>query len=80
MLGRWKSDAMFTYLRVQAATVAHNFSARMLQHGHYTFTPTNANLRFLLPNQTPANLITILDDDTSYDDIAAEDELLPPTP
>ncbi len=80
MLGRWKSDAMFTYLRVQAATVAHNFSARMLQHGHYTFTPTNANLRFHLPNQTPANLITLLDDDTSYDDIAADEELLPPTP
>ena len=80
MLGRWKSDAMFTYLRVQAATVAHNFSERMLQHGHYTFTPTNANLRFNLPNQARANLIAPVDDDVSYNDVTADEDLLPPTP
>ena len=57
MLGRWKSDAMFTYLRVQAATIAHNFSALMLRHGNYTFTPVNSNLRFHLPDQAPADLV-----------------------
>ena len=72
MLGRWKSDAMFTYLRVQAATIAHNFSTLMLQHGNYTFTPVNSNLRFLLPDQAPVDLVTLVDDQSDYTDLPDE--------
>ena len=68
MLGRWKSDAMFTYLRFQAATIAHKFSALMLRHGDYTFTPINSNLRFDLPDQAPADLITLVDNQSDYTD------------
>ena len=39
LLGRWKSDAMFRYLRVQATTHALALSQRMLDHGAYTFAP-----------------------------------------
>ena len=37
LLGRWLSDAMFRYLRVQAAT--KRLSQLMLEHGTYTFAP-----------------------------------------
>lgn len=39
LLGRWKSDAMLRYLRVDAHANNHNFAQRMLAAGHYTFTP-----------------------------------------
>ena len=39
LLGRWKSDAMFRYLRVQATTHALALSQRMLDHGAFTFAP-----------------------------------------
>ena len=54
LLGRWKSDAMLRYLCIQAATHAHNYAQRMLDHGKYTFTPQaflNENL--WLPNEAP---------------------------
>ena len=54
LLGRWKSDAMLRYLRIQAATHAHNYAQRMLDHGKYTFAPQaflNENL--WLPNEAP---------------------------
>ncbi|NJR31298.1 hypothetical protein HC762_00695 [bacterium] len=41
LLGRWKSDAMFRYLRIQAAVHSQEFSQRMLDHGAYTFVPAN---------------------------------------
>ena len=37
LLGRWKSDAMFRYLRIQAAMHSHRYSKRMLEHGGYSF-------------------------------------------
>jgi hypothetical protein len=37
LLGRWKSDAMLRYLRIQAMTPG--FSQRMLANGSYTFHP-----------------------------------------
>lgn len=39
LLGRWKSDAMFRYLRVQATSSSGQYSQRMLDHGTYTFAP-----------------------------------------
>ena len=51
LLGRWKSDAMFRYLRVQAATA--NFSQQMLDAGNFTFTPSVFK-RAGLPNEAPA--------------------------
>ena len=39
LLGRWKSDAMFRYLRIQAHTLTTNLSQQMLDHGSYTFAP-----------------------------------------
>ena len=57
-LGRWKSDAMLRYLRIQAATYAHHYSQRMLDHGAYTFAPQalrhNGNW---LPNQALAPVV-----------------------
>ena len=40
LLGRWKSDAMLRYLRIQAASHAHNYAQLMLDNGSYTFTPS----------------------------------------
>ena len=50
LIGRWKSDAMFHCLRVQATTSAH--SQLMLDAGDFTFTPSVFE-RAGLPNETP---------------------------
>lgn len=63
LLGRWKSDAMLRYLRIQAHTVSAHFSQRMLDHGGYTFAPgtyDNANTDDPLPEQTPAAFLEVL--------------------
>ena len=39
LLGRWQSDAMLTYLRVQAAARRHNCSQHMLENGRFTCKP-----------------------------------------
>ena len=39
LLGRWKSDAMLRYLRIQAHTQSAHYSQRMLDHGAFTFAP-----------------------------------------
>ena len=39
LLGRWKSDAMFRYLRVQATSLTHNLSNTMLAYGSFSFQP-----------------------------------------
>ena len=44
----------------------------MLRHGNYTFTPINSNLRFHLPDQTPADLVTLVDDQSDYADLDDE--------
>ena len=57
LLGRWKSDAMFRCLRVQAATSA--FSQLMLDHGAFTFAPSVYQRRGA-PQQTPAPVAALL--------------------
>ena len=49
-LGRWRSDAMLTCLRPQAVTALDHLSARMVEHGSYTFTP-GAHMLDQLPNE-----------------------------
>jgi hypothetical protein len=55
LLGHWKSDAMFRYLRIQVHIHQDNISQRMLDHGSYTFAPGKfvvaANMP--LPRETP---------------------------
>ena len=57
LLGRWKSDAMFRYLRVQAAS--STFSRQMLAHGAFTFAPSTYAQRGL-PQQAPAAVAALL--------------------
>jgi len=37
LVGRWRSDAMLRYLRVQANNITNDHSQAMLKHGAYTF-------------------------------------------
>lgn len=66
LLGRWKSDAMFRYLRIQAATHTHNYAQLMLDHGSYTFVPTSFQTAGL-PREAPATLHEILTHEDLYD-------------
>ena len=63
LLGRWKSDAMFRYLRVQAAT--STFSQTMLDHGAFTFAPS-AYANRALPREAPAPVAALLQHDQLY--------------
>lgn len=47
LLGRWRSDAMLRYLRVQAASSTHQFAQIMLDHGAYTFDAKNLDPDFI---------------------------------
>ncbi len=60
LLGRWRSDAMFRYLQVQAVVQSRNLASLMLQHGRYTFAP-GVNTDDLLPRETPPEVINLLD-------------------
>ena len=66
LLGRWKSDAMLRYLRIQAATVANNFAQLMLDHGSYTFAPQVFSAAGL-PNETPPDVAALLSHEELYD-------------
>ena len=58
LLGRWKSDAMLRYLRIQAATHSQHYSQRMLDHGSYTFAPQAfLNQNLWLPNEAPEAVV-----------------------
>ena len=59
LIGRWKSDAVFRYLRVQASETSQHLSNAMLEHGSYTFAPTAPD-QDLLPLETPANIMAAL--------------------
>jgi hypothetical protein len=61
-LGRWKSDAIFLYLRTQASSLTAGYSRHMLQHGQFTFSPSSDDYadRDLLPIQAPRSLATTL--------------------
>ena len=63
LLGRWKSDAMLRYLRIQAHVHSSNFAQRMLDSGAYTFVPGAS-----LPAQVPPNLVPVLQHHELYDD------------
>jgi hypothetical protein len=62
LLGRWKSDAMFRYLRIQAHAHAAYLSQQMLDHGTYTFAPGTytENTDQPLPRETPAAFRDVL--------------------
>ena len=66
LLGRWKSDAMFRYLRIQAHTHSSRLSQRMLDHGAYTFAP-QACARGDLPQQAPPAMAAVLGHPELYD-------------
>jgi hypothetical protein len=57
-LGRWKSDAIFLYLRMQPG----HLTSSMLSHGQYTFSPsaTDYDDKDLLPREAPDSLATTL--------------------
>ena len=65
LLGRWKSDAMLRYLRVQAASHVRNFAQSMVDHGSYTFAPT-AFQAGGLPQQAPPSVAALLAHDELY--------------
>ena len=55
LMGRWRSDAMLQYLRVQVATHTKNYAQQMLDNGSYTFAPDalQQNTTYALPQETP---------------------------
>jgi hypothetical protein len=63
LLGRWKSNAMLRYLRIQAHVNNANFSQMMLDHGSFTFAPGvyTAGSNMPLPNETPTAFRDILE-------------------
>jgi len=62
LLGRWKSDAMFRYLRIQSHVANSNIAQKMLDNGSYTFAPGvyTADADMPLPEQTPAAFAQVL--------------------
>jgi hypothetical protein len=70
LLGRWKSNAMFRYLRIQAHVHSTNFAQKMLDHGSYTFAPGTftEDHDMPLPLQTPEAFIEVLDHHELFDD------------
>ena len=67
LLGRWKSDAMFRYLRTQAASYHQHYSQRMLDHGAYTFAPGTCHTPDALPQQAPPQIAALLAHRDLYD-------------
>jgi hypothetical protein len=70
LLGRWKSDAMLRYLRIQAHIHATNFAQKMLDHGSYTFAPGTFTTTPVLPLplQTPVAIVDLITHHELYDD------------
>ena len=62
LLGRWKSDAMFRYLRAQAHIHSAQFSQKMLNSGRYTFAPQPADVSQPIPREAPAGFVDILNE------------------
>ena len=58
LLGRWQSDVMFRYLRIQAAT--GDLSQKMLDHGGYSFAPGTYSQPNALPQQVPVSVHDLL--------------------
>lgn len=70
LLGRWKSDAMFRYLRIQSHIYQQNISQRMLDHGSYTFAPGafTKDADMPLPIETPQAFSQVINHMELYDD------------
>ena len=66
LLGRWKSDAMLRYLRVQATLTSNNFAQSMLTHGNYTFAPGINQHVQPLPREVPPSVAAILAHEELY--------------
>jgi hypothetical protein len=41
LIGRWQSDAMLSYIHVQAHDIMSDYSSLMLQGGDFTLIPTS---------------------------------------
>ena len=55
LLGRWRSDAMLRYLRVQAHAFRSNFAQQMLSAGNFTFAPgADSSEELPVPQNLPA--------------------------
>ena len=67
LLGRWKSDAMLRYLRIQAASLQFNYAQQMLDAGSYTFHP-QVLAADGLPNEAPVAVAALLAHDELYED------------
>ena len=67
LLGRWHSDSMFRYLRIQVAAHTGHYSQRMLDHGSFTFTPGTYRQPLCLPAETPKRFRDILEHAEFYD-------------
>ena len=67
LMGRWRSDAMFRYLRIQAATNKRGFAQLMLDNGSYTFAPTVYSEGSPLPQETPDALRAVLEHSELYE-------------
>lgn len=67
LVGRWRSDAMFRYLRIQAATTRQSYAQRMLDHGDYTFAPAAFQQGNALPREAPARFHQLLEHSELYD-------------
>jgi hypothetical protein len=62
LIGRWKSDAMFRYLRIGAHANTTDFAGMMLAAGDYTFAPsayTNPD-GHPLPREAPPDVVAAL--------------------
>jgi hypothetical protein len=70
LLGRWKSDAMLRYLRIQAHVHSMNYAQLMLDHGSYTFAPGTftAAADMPLPQETPTAFIEVLNHHELFDE------------
>ena len=62
LIGRWQSNAMIRYLRVQAAANRENFAQHMLTHGSFTFKPSDlaAMGSSATPRELPPDVAAIL--------------------
>ena len=69
LLGRWKLDAMFRCLRIQAATHSMNFAQLMLDHGAYTFAPGVHQSVDPVPREANTNIASLLTHDGLFDDL-----------
>jgi len=73
LLGRWKSDAMLRYLRIQAASLQFNYAQQMLDAGAYTFHP-QVLADDGLPNEAPVAVAALLQHEELYADSDEESD------